>query len=197
MAYGVIWSALTKLPGPRAFRTIIVAAVVVVTAPFFAAIIIAMRQVVGVSSASGLLRGSLGGWLQSDEVDLVFESKWRLGWRRVGARFDTIDRSARIPIHNARVYARKPDSCEPCRCVCPLLVYSISLDVTIHVRSKLILTGQQQTSWRLELHGDDLSSTYRTAIRCFGTLSPRSSATEGYLDSRCRETLSRHHRCWS
>ena len=109
----------------------------------------------------------------------------------------TIDRSAGIPIHNARVYARKPDSCEPCRCICPLLVYSISLDVMIRVRSKLILRGQHQMGWRLELHGDDLSSTYRTAIRCFGTLSPRSSATEGYLDSRCRETLSCRRRCWS
>ena len=108
----------------------------------------------------------------------------------------TIDRSAGIPIHNARVNARKPDSCVPCRCVCPLLVYSISLDVTIHVRSKLILTGQQQTSWRLELHGDDLNSTCRTATRCFGTLSPRSSATEGYLDSRCREMPSHCRHCW-
>ena len=38
-----------KLPGPRAFWLVIMAAVVVVTAPFFAAIIIATRQVVGVS----------------------------------------------------------------------------------------------------------------------------------------------------
>ena len=50
MAYGVIWSALTKLPGPQAFRTVVMAAVAVVTASFFAAIIIATRQVVGVSS---------------------------------------------------------------------------------------------------------------------------------------------------
>ena len=49
-AYGVIWSALTKLPGPRAFRTVVMAAIAVVTASFFATIIIATRQVVGVSS---------------------------------------------------------------------------------------------------------------------------------------------------
>jgi len=37
-----VWSASTKLPGPRAFRPVVVAAVAVVIAPFFAAIIIAM-----------------------------------------------------------------------------------------------------------------------------------------------------------
>ena len=49
-AYGIIWSMLTKLPGARAFRTVIMAAVAVVTTPFFVAIIIATRQVIGVSS---------------------------------------------------------------------------------------------------------------------------------------------------
>ena len=44
-----------KLSGPRAFRTVIMAAVAVVTAPFFAAIIIATRQVVGVSSPGNVV----------------------------------------------------------------------------------------------------------------------------------------------
>ena len=38
------------MPGARAFWHVVMAAVVVVIAPFFKAIIIAMRQVVGVSS---------------------------------------------------------------------------------------------------------------------------------------------------
>jgi len=54
-AYDVVWSASTKLPGPRAFRPVVVAAVAVVTAPFFAAIIIAMRRVVGPSSPSDVV----------------------------------------------------------------------------------------------------------------------------------------------
>jgi hypothetical protein len=40
-------------------------------------------------------------------------------------------------------------------CVCSL-VCSISLDVTIHGCSKLILRGKQQTGSKLEPHGDDL-----------------------------------------
>ena len=50
MAYDIIWSVLMKLPGARAFRTVIMAAIVVVMVPFFTAIIIATRQVVRVSS---------------------------------------------------------------------------------------------------------------------------------------------------
>ena len=55
MAYDVIWSVLMKLSGPRAFRTVVMAAVAVVTASFFAAIIIAMWQVVGVSSLGDVI----------------------------------------------------------------------------------------------------------------------------------------------
>ena len=44
-----------KLLGPRAFRTVVMTAVAVVTAPFFAAIIIAMQQVVGVSSPGDVI----------------------------------------------------------------------------------------------------------------------------------------------
>jgi len=34
-AYGIVWSALMKLPGPRAFWPIIMVAVTVVTSPLF------------------------------------------------------------------------------------------------------------------------------------------------------------------
>ena len=57
-AYDVVWSASTKLPGPRAFRSVVMAAVVVVIAPFYAVIIIATRH--------GSLSGSLGGLMLSD-----------------------------------------------------------------------------------------------------------------------------------
>jgi hypothetical protein len=43
------------LSGPRAFRPIVITTVAVVTVPFFAAIIIVTRQVVGTSSP-GLVR---------------------------------------------------------------------------------------------------------------------------------------------
>ena len=71
-----------KLSSPQAFRTVVMAAVAVVTAPFFTAIIVATRQVVGVSSPGdvvlvlvvgdvvSMLSGSLDGW---NEVDLVLE----------------------------------------------------------------------------------------------------------------------------
>ena len=49
MTYGVIWSALMKFPGARAFRTVVMAAVAVVIAQFYAAIIVAARQVVEAS----------------------------------------------------------------------------------------------------------------------------------------------------
>jgi hypothetical protein len=50
-----VWLASTKLSGPRAFRPIVITTVAVVTVPFFAAIIIVTRQVVGTSSP-GLVR---------------------------------------------------------------------------------------------------------------------------------------------
>ena len=50
MAYDVIWSASMKLPGPRAFRPIVMAVVAVVIVSFFTAIIIATRQAIGASS---------------------------------------------------------------------------------------------------------------------------------------------------
>ena len=49
------WSALMKLPGPRAFQTVVMAVIAVVTAPFFMMIIIATRQVVRVSSPSDVV----------------------------------------------------------------------------------------------------------------------------------------------
>ena len=49
-----------KLPGPQAFLPVVMAAVVVVITPFFVAII-AMRQVIGMSSPVGSLSGSLDG----------------------------------------------------------------------------------------------------------------------------------------
>ena len=55
MVYGVIWSALMKLRDPRAFWLVIMAAVTVVTVLFFTAIIIATRQVVGVSSPGDIV----------------------------------------------------------------------------------------------------------------------------------------------
>ena len=39
LAYDVIWSASTKLPGPHAFQSVVMAAVVVVIASFYVAII--------------------------------------------------------------------------------------------------------------------------------------------------------------
>ena len=60
-AYDVIWSASMKLPGPRAFRPVVMAAVAVVIVSFFTTIIIAMRH----DSLRGL-GGSLGGSMQSD-----------------------------------------------------------------------------------------------------------------------------------
>ena len=47
LEYGVIWSVLTASSSPRA---VVMATVMVVMASFFATIIIATRQVVGVSS---------------------------------------------------------------------------------------------------------------------------------------------------
>ena len=69
---------VTKLPGPRVFRPVLIAAVVVVMAPFFTAIIIATRQVVGVSSPGDvvliLVVGDAGSSLDSwNKVDLVLE----------------------------------------------------------------------------------------------------------------------------
>ena len=49
-----------KLPGPQPFRTIVMAAVAVVTTPFFVAIIVATRQVVGVSSPGDIVVGDSG-----------------------------------------------------------------------------------------------------------------------------------------
>ena len=72
MAYGVIWSACMKLPGPRAFRTVIMAAVMVV--------IIATRQVIGASSLGDvvlmLLVGDAGSSLSGslDGSDGSFDS---------------------------------------------------------------------------------------------------------------------------
>ena len=59
-AYGVVWSTFTKLPSPRAFWSIIAVAVAVVTTPLFTTIIIATRQVVGLSSPGDSLSTSGG-----------------------------------------------------------------------------------------------------------------------------------------
>ena len=69
MAYDVIWSASTKLLGPRVFQPVVMVAVAVVIAPFFAAINIVTWQMVGASSPDdvvlmtlvGASDGSLGG----------------------------------------------------------------------------------------------------------------------------------------
>ena len=60
-----VWSAAMKLPGPRAFWPVIMAAVAVGITPFFAAII-AMRQAIGTSSPVDLLDGSDGSFDSSD-----------------------------------------------------------------------------------------------------------------------------------
>ena len=59
-----------KLPGPRAFRPVVMAAVAVIITPFFAAII-AMRQAIGTSSPVDLLDGSDGSF---DSWDRYMES---------------------------------------------------------------------------------------------------------------------------
>jgi hypothetical protein len=62
-----IWYELTKLPGPRAFRPAVMMAFTIIIAPFFAAIIVATRQVVGASSPGDSLGGSFVGSLQPDK----------------------------------------------------------------------------------------------------------------------------------
>ena len=44
-----------KFPGPRAFWPVVMAAIAVVIAPFYAAIIIVMRQAVGASSSGDVV----------------------------------------------------------------------------------------------------------------------------------------------
>jgi len=61
VAYDVIWSASTKLAGPRAFQPVVMTAVAVIVAPFYAVIIITTQQAVEASSPGGSLSGSTFG----------------------------------------------------------------------------------------------------------------------------------------
>ena len=69
-----------KLPGPRAFRPVVMAAVAVVIVSFFTAIISATRQAIGASSPGDvvlmLLVGDMGSSLSSllDGSDGLFDS---------------------------------------------------------------------------------------------------------------------------
>jgi hypothetical protein len=64
-----------KLPGPRAFWSVVMAAIAVVMAPFFAAIIIATRPMVGASSPGDVVLMPLIGLRQirfREIVDVEF-----------------------------------------------------------------------------------------------------------------------------